>query len=298
MTRVQGGEDVYRVRKVINNSVILAHDSHGRDCVFLGKGIGFGRHPGDVVDLENVERRFAASSPPGGIQIGAYLYSIPPEDIALAARVVELAGRALSPSIGERAILPLADHLSVVIRRTQQGSPIEYPVRWEIESIYPREVQFARTVIEYIASERGVVLPEGEAPAIALHFVNAELGSGEMGPTMEVTTLINDALEVLSSYLGTPVDRGSLEVLRFITHLRFLIVRKFDNEQVAPIAPAVRTALLHSNPQALAVADDIARQITTHFNWTIADDEVVYIALHAASVIHAGTRNKRSTKED
>lgn len=291
-------EQTYRVRKVINNSVILVHDAHGRECVFLGKGIGFGRRPGDVVDVEHVERRFGATAPPGGVQIGTYLSSIPPEDIALAARVVEQAGKALSPAIGERAILPLADHLSVAIQRARDDSSIVYPPRWEIESIYPREVQFARTVIEYIDRERGVLLPDGEALAIGLHFVNAELGSGEMAPTMEVTRVISDSLDLLSARFGAPVDMDSVEVVRFITHLRFLIVRRLEKESVAPIADAVRSALRHSIPEAVDTAREIARLITEHFGWEIAEDEVAYIALHTASVMHANDRHHRPKEEN
>lgn len=288
MTQTPGAGGAYRVRKAINNSVVLAHDAHGRDYVFLGRGIGFGRRPGDAVDLDHVDRRFAASDPHTGIQVGAYLSSIPPEDIALAARVVEQAGAVLGPAIGEREILPLADHLSVAIHHAQEGTALSYPLRWEIESIYPREVQFARTVLEYIDRERGVTLPDGEALSIGLHFVNAQLGSGEMARTMEITRLITDSLGLLSSRLETPVDPDSVEVARFVTHLRFLIVRKLEDEQVAPIDPSVRLALEQANREAIAVADDVVGLLADHFGWTVTEDEVVYIALHAASVLHAG----------
>ncbi len=283
---------MYSIRKVINNSVVLAHDMHGNDYVFLGKGIGFNQHVGDKVDLERVDRRFAASDARSSEQIGAYLSSIPHEDVILAGYVIEQARKALGNYVGDRTLLPLADHLSVTIRRARESKMIEYPLRWEIEAIYPREVQFARTVIEFIKEERDVQLPAGEALAIGLHFVNAQFGSGEMSRTMEVTDLISSVLTALASRFSVAIDLNSVGVARFVTHLRFLIVRKIENEQVAPIDSGVRIALQRSNAEAFKLAQYVGELLEEHFDWRISEDEEVYIALHAASLLRAGASSQ------
>lgn len=279
---------MYRIRKVFNNSVVLADDEGGTDYVFLGKGIGWGRHLGDAVDLDRVDRRFSASDTRSSEQIGAYLASIPRDDITLTEYVIEQARKVLGDYVGERTLLPLADHLSVALHRAQQSEAIEYPWRWEIEAIYPREVQFARTVIEFITSERGVTLPAGEALPIALHFVNAQFGSGEMSRTMDITKFIGSLLNELQSTFDLSIDMESVEVSRFVTHLRFLIVRKLGSEQVVPIDSSVREALSRSNAAAVEIAHHVAELLEQRFGWRISADEEIYVALHAANLIRAG----------
>ncbi|WP_300366667.1 CAT RNA binding domain-containing protein [uncultured Subdoligranulum sp.] len=38
------------IRKVLNSSVVLVQDESGEESILLGKGIGYGRRPGQSID--------------------------------------------------------------------------------------------------------------------------------------------------------------------------------------------------------------------------------------------------------
>ena len=46
--------------KKFNNNVALVRDDTGIEWVMIGKGIGFGKIKGEVLDTESVDRRFIA----------------------------------------------------------------------------------------------------------------------------------------------------------------------------------------------------------------------------------------------
>ena len=49
------------VNKVYNNNVVLGTDPDGKEVVLLGKGLGFGRRPGDtLLDVEG--QRFVSDA--------------------------------------------------------------------------------------------------------------------------------------------------------------------------------------------------------------------------------------------
>lgn len=50
-----------RYLKNFNNNAALVEDDSGKEYVIIGNGIGFGKHPGDLVDEGKIERRFVPS---------------------------------------------------------------------------------------------------------------------------------------------------------------------------------------------------------------------------------------------
>ena len=47
-----------RISKVLNSSVVLVQDDSGEESILLGKGIGYGRRPGQVIDRQPSDRVF------------------------------------------------------------------------------------------------------------------------------------------------------------------------------------------------------------------------------------------------
>ena len=50
-----------RIKKVLNSSVVLVEDDAHQESILLGKGIGFGQKPGNVI-VENQENQVISSS--------------------------------------------------------------------------------------------------------------------------------------------------------------------------------------------------------------------------------------------
>ncbi len=46
---------LYHKKSLNNNVLIVEHQSYG-EVVLIGKGIGFGKKPGDVIEEDNIEK--------------------------------------------------------------------------------------------------------------------------------------------------------------------------------------------------------------------------------------------------
>ena len=47
-----------KISKQLNNNIVIASDSQGREIVLMGRGIGFGAKPGMEPDMQLVEKQF------------------------------------------------------------------------------------------------------------------------------------------------------------------------------------------------------------------------------------------------
>ena len=47
-----------KILKVINNNVVSACDDKGKEIVVMGKGLGFGKKNGDILDESKIEKSF------------------------------------------------------------------------------------------------------------------------------------------------------------------------------------------------------------------------------------------------
>ncbi|MET9867486.1 PRD domain-containing protein [Streptomyces sp. NPDC006386] len=270
-----------RVKKVFNNNVVLGVDEHGAETVLMGRGIGFQVKPGEVVDPDRAERRFVAETMPAE-RLAALAAEIPLGVIEVMEEVVAAARGRLGERISEHILLPLADHVHFALARAATGALIEYPLKWEIENLYPAETEMGAAALEIIERRLGVRLDETEALPLALHFVNAQIGSGDIAATMQMTQWLRVALETIGEDLGVAIDQRSLDAARFITHLRYLFLRARDGKQVRAADDQIGEAVRNARPLEYACAERLARRMEELFDWQVGREEILYLALHVS----------------
>lgn len=276
-----------RVTKVFNNNVLLAADDAGTEVVLMGKGLGFQVRAGDAVRTADVERTFVAGGDTTPERIVALLEEIPAEDIDLTQRIVAEARDQLGPHITGHVVVPLADHISFALRRAREDVQIAYPLQWEVLHLYPREVAFARHALVLVREATGVELPALEAVPLALHFVNAQFGAGELSRTVEMTEVFGAVLGIVRSRLGVELDEESIDVARFITHLRYLFVRQQQGAPPPDMQGVLLEAVRSQHPDAVAAAVAIQDLLRERYDWTVTGDETLYLALHVARLAGA-----------
>ena len=54
---------VMEINKIINNNIVSSADQNGRELIVMGRGIGFGKKPGQKIDEESVEKIFRITGP-------------------------------------------------------------------------------------------------------------------------------------------------------------------------------------------------------------------------------------------
>lgn len=276
-----------RVTKVFNNNVVLATDDGDHDVVVMGRGLGFQVRPGDTVRGDAVERTFVAGGATTPERIVALLEEIPEEEIDLTQEIVRRAQEEIGPHVTGHAVMPLADHISFALRRARDGLVIAYPLQWEVQHLYPQEVAFARRALVLIHERTGVGLPPLEAVPLALHLVNAQLGAGDLSRTVEMTEVFATVLELMRQEHGLELDEDSLDVARFITHLRYMMVRQHRGKPLADMQTALHDTVRQQHPDPFSSAEHVGRLLEERFGWTIGGDELLYLTLHVARLTGA-----------
>jgi len=279
--------------RVLNNNAAIVRGDDAVEIVVLGKGIAHGRKRGERLDGSvPIDQVFRPDSRHPVERLAAYLSDIPLDVVRCAALVAERAHERLGIRVSQALILPLADHLAFAIERVRQGIDVDFPLRWEVSQLYPREVGVGREAVELAATRLGVILPADEAVSFALHFVNAEFASEGMAPTIHMTERIGQVLEVVSQSMGVPLDAESMNVARFVTHLRYLFVRLDADTQFDDSSAEVLSGIRSSHPAAYACAQRV-RYLIEMGGARLTEDEVLYLALHVARVT---TRTGTSTR--
>jgi beta-glucoside operon transcriptional antiterminator len=271
-----------KISKVFNNNVVLSLDDGGQEVVLIGRGLGFQAKPGDDVDQARVERTFVPTGGQTPERVAAFLGEIPMEDIQLTEEILERARDVLGPYVSAHMLLPLADHLSFAMRRARDDVAIDYPLQWEVMALYPQEVAFSRSLIDLVERRTGVRLPDLEAIPFALHFVNARFGQDDLSKTMEMTEVFAAVLATVRARLGIALDEESLDVARFLTHLRYLFLRQERGALPGGDHQRLLDVVQMSHPREFGCAQEVKALLEQRFEWALNQNEVLYLALHIA----------------
>ena len=272
-----------RVKRVISNNAVLAVDEHLQEVVALGRGLGHGRRPGDTLPAEQVEQVFFAGD--ADERLTRFLADVPLEYVRVAGQVAELAHDQLGLRITQSLILPIADHLHFAVQRVRQGMDMRFPLVWEVSQLYPTELSVGEAAVGLANAAFGVRLPDDEAVAFAMHFVNAQFVSPGMTPAVEMTQTIASAFDVIERTFGMSIDHRSMEAARFVTHLRYLYARVASGKQIADPKPTFVDAITNAHPEAAACAAKLRYMFEMNLRAALTDDEVAYLALHIARLV-------------
>lgn len=272
--------------KKFNNNVALVEDSSDIEWIVIGKGIGFGSEKGDKVDKTIIDRRFVAEPTNGQVDLLQTIASMDPEIIELASEVTKEAERFLEITFSTRNYITLADHLNYAIQRTQESVEYTENLRWEVKKLYPKEYQAALKTIETINNQLNVTLPKSEETFITYHFVNAQNDEGKLENTVKMTKLINRILEVVKYHFQIELDEESLNYVRFLTHLRYFIIRQTHGETMhqESIDQTVVEAVKTTYGRAYEAAEKVSNLLYKQEGWILSSDEMLYLTLHIRRV--------------
>ena len=93
--------------------------------------------------------------------------------------------------------------------------------------------------------------------ALALHLVNAGFANGDLSDTYKMTGVIQQMLTIIEQTYGVSLDQHSVNVGRFITHLRYLFVRIHQGKQLDKEPEPIIASIRQSYPKAMQCAQTI-----------------------------------------
>ncbi|AIS51654.1 PtsGHI operon antiterminator [Thermoanaerobacter kivui] len=273
---------MYRVIKVLNNNVCMAKDDKNVECIVVGKGIGFGKRPGDIIEEDKLEKIFYVQEDVNKIKFSELMEKIRGDVIGIAEEIIAMAERIKSKKLNEHIHIALADHIAFAIERINMGIEIKNPFNIEIKALYKDDYNIALKALELINQRLNISLPEDEAGFIALHL-HAALENAGLSNTLKNTRLVSQLVSTIEKHLGKHIDRDSIDYLRLVTHLRFAIDRLEKN---APVANELLASIKKKFKKAYNIEIQVAKVIEDTLGKKVPEEEIGYIAIHIQRLIN------------
>ena len=266
--------------------MVLARDERGSECICQGKGIGFQKHAGDLLDNSLVERCFLPASLDESRHFQQLFSEIPDEFWEIAENVVDYGREHYGINVSQRIILPLCDHMAGSVERYQKKLELKNPLLWDIKRIYPKEFKIGKYAVELLKERYGIEMKDDEAAFLAYHFVNAQLGNAAFGASPDTMTVIaSHVIDLIQQSFQITLDEEDWNYQRFLTHLKFFVNRvairqtyeEDDNSELYEEL-AVRYPHVHQ------CVERIAEFILIDFHYDISKEERLYLMIHIERV--------------
>ncbi|WP_208560049.1 PRD domain-containing protein [Marinilactibacillus kalidii] len=273
------------VKKVLNNSAILVRDENskeGKDFIWVGGGIGFGKKPGDQPDESKIEKVFVMQQSNLTNRFSELVENIPVEYVSIADDVISYAKEKLQQELSDTIYISLTDHIANLLKLHDEGVEVENALFWEIKKFYPKEFEVAQKSVKMISDKTGKKISESEAGNLALHFINAQLTSGisHLSPSQNSPKKIRDILSLIRFQNKIELDESSIAYDRFVTHLRFFFKRLDLRSETMTKNP-----LLEQIKVRYTAAFTTMKKIEQYLDVVLDEDEQLYLTLHIQKLI-------------
>jgi transcriptional antiterminator len=271
-------KESFEIKKALNNNVLIArHNSYG-EVVLIGKGIGFGKKQGDVIEDSGYEKMFVLTNQREQEQYKMLLSDIDLDMLDVVQDAIQYISERVEQPLNEHIHISLTDHITFALKRLQQGMDLKNPFLIETKSLYPFEFQLAKEVIERINQRLNVHLPDGEIGFIALH-IHSSITNKPLSEVNQYSQLISKLTDVIEDALKIVVDRESVNYLRLIRHLRYTIERVNSGETVEE--PEKLAFLLKKEyPLCYNTSWKMIKVMQQSLKKPVYDAEVVYLTMH------------------
>lgn len=271
------------ITKVVNNNIVISKDNSHREVVLMGKGLGFQKHTGDLIDQKKVEKTYIMKDHGMTHKFQEMVADIPIERLKVCNEIIQYAKDTLQKNINDNIYISLTDHINFAIERVKMGVPFQNPFLWEIKKFYYREYLIGRAAIGIIERRLKVTLPPDEAAFIALHIVNAELDL-DMTEMVSMTKLVNHILKIVEEFFPNQIDKKSVFYERFITHLKFFAQRIFAGKEVESDDEEFQEIIRNKYQDCIDCVEKICIYIKKTCNHDVTDEEMMYLTVHIKRV--------------
>lgn len=272
-----------KIAKILNNNVAIILADNGHEQVVMGRGLAFQKRVGDELDAGLIEKVFALQSDALTARLSELLSEIPLEVITATELIIAQARRELGTPLHESLSIALSDHCHFALERHRQNLPIRNVLKWEIKTLYPKEFALGLNALELIEKRLGVTLPEDEAGFIALHLVNAQLGS-DMCDVSHITQFMQEILHIVKYRLQLDYRIDSLSYNRFVNHLKFFAQRMLGKRGVWSDDESLHDVVRDKYPLSYQCAQKIDQHIQQKHHYTLSCEERMFLTIHIERV--------------
>jgi len=273
----------YKVLKSLSSNVVVS-EKDNNVYVLFGKGIGFGKKPGEhITKGSNIEQKFIKIDDSEKANYVQILNNVEGQILAVTEEIISLAEDILKEKLISRIHVGLADHISFAIKRLELEIDIVNPFLNEIQTLYPKEYSIAEKGSKLIKEKLMVTLPESEIGFITLHIHSARVNR-EVSQSLKYTRIIKEVMDYIQEILGIKTNQKSMEYARLVSHLRYALDR-IDNDKVLKnvMLESVKTAM----SEEFEISKKVCKFISEKLSKEVCEDEIGYISMHIYRLIQS-----------
>jgi transcriptional antiterminator len=271
-------EKSLRVKKVLNNNVVIVTEGSEKEKIVIGKGIGFAKKQGDLVQFEQVDKLFELKNKNEQEQYKALLTDTDERVIEIINDVILHIGNRFENELNEHIHVALTDHIVFAIKRIKQGLDIKNPFLTETQTLYPKEYTVAEEVMEVINKSLDIHLPEGEIGFVALH-IHSALTNKSVTDIKKHSELINRLMQMIQHSLQLTIDTKSINYLRLVRHLRHAIERVSEGD-IMEEQEKLAKVLKEEYPVCYNLAWKLIKVMQNALKKPVPHAEAVYLTMH------------------
>ena len=268
-----------KVHKILNNNVIVTLDDKGKELILTGRGIGFKKREGDLIDINLIEKQFSLDNKDILPKFNELLSEIPLEVLTTSQIIINHAKACMESKLQDSIYISLTDHIHFAIERHKQGFDIPNGFLWEIKKFYPKEFQIGLYALSVIKKRLGIELPEDEAGFITFHIINAQL-NGTMPNIVNMTKIMREILNIVKYHFRIEYDEDCLSYQRFVTHLKFFAQRILSKGTQTQQDSSLYEIVRQKYDQAYLCTKQIDLHLIQQYQHPLTDDESLYLTIH------------------
>lgn len=271
-----------KIIKVINNNNVCVFDNNGKEQIISAKGIGFGKKYGDEIEPNGDFKIYMITDSSFRKKLIESLSEIPYEIIAVTDDLVKYISEHTDGKLNDSLLITLSDHISFAIERKKNGMEFSNPLMDSISEYFPDEFALGKYCLEKINNTLNVHLSNDEAGFIAMHIINARLGT-KMSQVSDITKLVNDCADIADKCFSGKIDKTSVFYERFLIHLKFLAKRLFKAEELPNVLSRdddILSLIKLKFKKHYKCAKCMQDHILKNYAKTISEDEMLTLAIH------------------
>ena len=268
-----------KVHKILNNNVIVTLDDKGKELILTGRGIGFKKREGDLIDINLIEKQFSLDNKDILPKFNELLSEIPLEVLTTSQIIINHAKECMESKLQDSIYISLTDHIHFAIERHKQGFDIPNGFLWEIKKFYPKEFQIGLYALSVIKKRLGIELPEDEAGFITFHIINSQL-NGTMPNIVNMTKIMREILNIVKYHFNIEYDEDCLSYQRFVTHLKFFAQRILSKGTQTQQDSSLYEIVRQKYHQAYLCTKQIDLHLIQQYQHPLTDDESLYLTIH------------------
>ncbi len=275
-----------RVIKILNNSLIMALDSDGKEVILSGKGIGYKKAIGYELDEKEVQKIFVLRERKVVRDVIRLASEVGEEYFNLTKAAISYAVDRYHMRLMDHIYLALTDHLAFTEKRLRSGMVIENFYTADLQRFNPEEYDVAQYTAGLFREKFGLELPEGEIGNIAFHFVNSQENAQSDERNRETDRIVQQILNIIRYQLELPSLEKGVAYSRLLTHLRLFVQRLMKNQTMEESGEdLLHQKVIEMCPREYGCVKKIGVFIRNSYDRDICKKEELYLTIHLHQIL-------------